>query len=98
MAATCYFCGQVIEESDIEYHHPDKERFPDWTETTHAECHRRYHSEAGHFREWGSWSAYAGRDGYERCIRKWPAFHQMGGKARSRTAQRDERGRFLKFV
>jgi len=90
----CYFCAQPI-TGPIERHHPDKANFPDWTEPAHPECHTRYHQEAGHFQEWGGWTAYKGRPGYERCIEKWPAFHSMGGKARAHAANRDEHGRFV---
>ena len=92
----CYFCGRPITGSEpVEDHHPDKASFPDWTEPAHTTCHTRYHSEAGHFTEWGGWTAYRGREGYKLALRKWPAFHQMGGKARARSARRDERGRFV---
>ena len=91
----CYFCNRPISDSEpVEDHHPDKAQFPDWTEPAHPKCHTRYHSEAGHFKEWGGWTAYKGRDGYERAIAKWPGFHRMGGKARARSARRDDRGRF----
>ena len=90
---TCYFCDQEVTDK-VEYHHPDKTRFPDWTEPAHPECHTRYHSRNGHFRAWGARSPYAGRPGYERAIAKWPGFHRMGGLARARTAERDALGRF----
>ena len=91
----CYFCGQILSSSEpIEDHHPDKEKFPDWTEPAHPHCHTRYHSEAGHFKQWGADSPFAGRPGYERAIAKWPAFHSMGGKARARSARRNPDGTF----
>jgi hypothetical protein len=89
----CYFCNQEI-TGPVEHHHPNKARFPDWTEPGHPECHTRYHREAGHFVFWGAASAYAGRPGYEKCIEKWPGFHRMGGLARARSASRDVQGRF----
>jgi hypothetical protein len=89
----CYFCNQEI-TGPVEHHHPNKARFPDWTEPSHPECHTRYHREAGHFVFWGAASAYAGRPGYEKCIAKWPGFHRMGGLARARSASRDVHGRF----
>ena len=91
---TCYFCNQPI-TGPAEHHHPDKRNHPDWTEPAHPECHARYHREANHFQEWGARSPYAGREGYERAVARWPAFHSMGGKARARSARRDERGRFV---
>jgi hypothetical protein len=91
----CYFCGKDLGAGPVEQHHPDKANFPDWTEPAHPEYHTRYHSTAGHFTEWGGWTAYKGRPGYERTVAKWPAFHSMGGKARARSARRDEYGRFV---
>ncbi len=90
----CYFCGEEIVEQ-CHYHHPNKAQFPDWVEPVHPECLIRYHSEAGHFKEWGGWTAYKGRPGYERAVAKWPMFHVMGGKARAHAAKRDARGRFV---
>ncbi|MCP4544227.1 MAG: hypothetical protein GY832_44510 [Chloroflexi bacterium] len=95
VAPLCYFCNEPITGDDLNMHHPDKGNFPDWTEPAHAECHRRYHSKAGHFTEWGAESPYAGRPGYEMCVARWPGFHRMGGKARARTAMRGADGRFL---
>ncbi len=77
----CYFCTQQI-TGLVEQHHPG--------------CHTRYHSEAGHFKEWGGWTTYKGRPGYERALAKYPGFHSMGGQARAHTAHRDERGRFTR--
>ena len=90
----CYFCNQEI-TGNVEYHHPDKAQFPDWTAPAHAECHTRYHREASHFQLWGARSPYAGRPGYELVIAKWPGFHRMGGLARARSAKRDALGRFI---
>jgi hypothetical protein len=91
----CYFCNEEIGNS-AELHHPDKEQFPGWTEPAHPECHTRYHSEAGHFKEWGGWTRLKGRPGYDLAVKKWPGFHSMGGKARAKTAQRDCQGRFAR--
>lgn len=95
----CYFCGKSITPGQhIEHHHPDKDHHPDWTEPAHRECHRRYHQEANHFKEWGAKGGlsapYRGRKGYELAIAKWPGFHRMGGLARARAAARDSHGRF----
>ncbi len=90
----CYFCNQEI-TGPIQYHHPDKGKFPNWIEPTHPECHTRYHSESNHFKEWGAQSPYAGRPGYERAVAKWPGFHRMGGLARARSASRDDHGKFV---
>jgi len=93
----CYFCLEPLSaEDEIDYHHPDKGGDPEWTEACHRTCHHKFHQDAGHFKEWGSWSAFAGRDGYERVMKKWPGFHHMGGVARARTARRNECGQFVK--
>jgi hypothetical protein len=97
----CYFCNQPI-TGPVHYHHPDKRRFPTWLEPAHPQCHKRYHQDAGHFKQWGREGGlkggipqrFRGRPGYELCIAKWPGFHRMGGLARARSAQRDKRGRF----
>lgn len=92
----CYFCAQEIKATDtLNMHHPDKANHPDWIEPAHAECHVSYHKSNGHFAEWGSWSPFAGRDGYLRALRKYPGWHSMGGKMRARTAKRRPNGTFL---
>ena len=92
----CYFCLQEISPEDVcHQHHPNKALFPDWTEPAHDVCHRSYHKNAGHFKTWGSWSPFAGHDGYKRALGKYPGWHRMGGKARARSAQRAPNGRFV---
>jgi len=92
----CYFCGKKIENGEErDLHHPNKKDCPDWVVPAHKGCHHRYHKDAGHFAEWGSWSPYAGKEGYIRVIRKWPGFHRMGGIVRAHTAKRDTHGRFI---
>jgi len=91
----CYFCGKHIEAGDKDMHHPDKEQFPNWTEPAHRECHHNYHRDAGHFKEWGSWSPYAGHEGLKRALKKYPTFHRMGGLKRAKTAKRSANGRFV---
>jgi hypothetical protein len=90
----CYFCLKPVGDK-YDNHHPDKAQFPDWTEPAHPKCHHDYHLYAGHFKDWGSLAPYAGRPGYERCLKKWPGFHVMGGKTRARTAQRNALGQFV---
>ena len=90
----CYFCREEI-TGPVEYHHPDRANHPDWTVPAHPACHNQYHTQAGHFKFWGTQSPFAGRPGYEKCIEKWPGFHHMGGLARAKSARRDEHGRFI---
>lgn len=91
----CWFCGKNI-KGTVHRHHPDKERWPDWTVEAHPECHRRYHSRNGHFKSWGGWSSTSGRRGYELAVSAWPNFHTMGGAVRAKSARRGPDGRFLK--
>jgi hypothetical protein len=93
MDTLCYFCNEPI-QGEVHHHHPDKAQHPNWVEPAHPACHTRYHSEAGHFQEWGGWTQYKGRQGYELAIKKWPGFHRMGGLARAKAAHRNELGRF----
>jgi hypothetical protein len=47
------------------------------------------------FKEWGSWSPYAGHEGLKRALKKYPTFHRMGGLKRAKTAKRSANGRFV---
>jgi hypothetical protein len=92
----CYFCAQPIAPGEpVEHHHPDKARFPDWTEPAHRVCHRRYHARPD-CRNGTPPVEWRGRRGYDEVVKAWPGWHRMGGLARSRQAERDERGRFIK--
>ena len=46
----CYFCGYTVgpDEASAD-HHPARDRYPDWTEPAHADCHARFHSRNGDY-------------------------------------------------
>ena len=93
----CYFCGKpVLPGQERNEHRPKKRKLPKWTVPSHGPCHRDYHSSRGEFREWAKLSPYSGIRGYRLAVARWPGFHRMGGLMRAQTAQRDERGRFVK--
>lgn len=50
----CHFCQQPIKSGDLNQHHlkPKSEGGKD-TALAHKQCHIDYHSEQGHFKEWG---------------------------------------------
>lgn len=51
----CHFCHEEVKPKDLNQHHI-KPKSDGGTETApaHKKCHISYHSEQGHFKEWGA--------------------------------------------